>query len=380
VTTRITVTADSGGLLDRNAQQQAAARQAALLKAQAEKAAASGEAQLRQDRINAGLDPATGRPLPSTGSTLGRVDQQPAAIRRRPPALGYVLEPSTDAEGDIWVVTKPRDPLVTLKEGFIAQPVIYEGDGPGGTNSLGPVVDQNIGDGLISDPSYRRTLSSAGDPPGLTDTVVPGWLPYNPGIATPHPLRRCKSFTLEFYFRLGDNIVLQSGPSVRVEMPGVSIVCQRGEDALTGYVSFFEVSLGGIVPTSISDGIIREGFEYWRLRGGVNPTYDIAIPQFGNGWNHTAVVKNGNEALITLNGRTIASGTFYSDYYDRYTYLQEDLVPYYSKLGDLFPAIRFWVDDRQTNRDCRIHGLRWTPKALYGSSPFTPPDFITLPA
>jgi hypothetical protein len=52
------------------------------LKAQAEKAAALGEAQLRQDRINAGLDPATGRPLPFTGSTLSRVNQQPAASRQ----------------------------------------------------------------------------------------------------------------------------------------------------------------------------------------------------------------------------------------------------------------------------------------------------------
>jgi hypothetical protein len=81
VTTRITVTTGDGGLLDRNAQQQAAARQAALTRSQAEKAAALGEAQLRQDRINAGLDPATGRPLPSAGSTLRRVDQQPAAFR-----------------------------------------------------------------------------------------------------------------------------------------------------------------------------------------------------------------------------------------------------------------------------------------------------------
>jgi hypothetical protein len=83
MTTRITVTTGDGGLLDRNAQQQAAARQAALVRGQAEKAAALGEAQLRQDRINAGLDPATGRPLPSAGSTsrLTRIDQEPAAFR-----------------------------------------------------------------------------------------------------------------------------------------------------------------------------------------------------------------------------------------------------------------------------------------------------------
>jgi hypothetical protein len=84
VTTRITVTTGDGGLLDRNAQQQAAARQATLLKSQAAKAAALGEEQLRKERIAQGLDPATGLPLPSFGttSTIRRIDQQPAANTR----------------------------------------------------------------------------------------------------------------------------------------------------------------------------------------------------------------------------------------------------------------------------------------------------------
>jgi hypothetical protein len=71
-------------LLERNAQQQAAARQAALVKAQAEQAAAVGAEQQRQRRIAAGLDPATGRPLSSASSAsrLTRIDQEPAAFRR----------------------------------------------------------------------------------------------------------------------------------------------------------------------------------------------------------------------------------------------------------------------------------------------------------
>jgi hypothetical protein len=70
-------------LLERNAQQQAAARQAALVKAQAKQAAATGAEQQRQRRIASGLDPATGRPLPSAGATsrLARIDQEPAAFR-----------------------------------------------------------------------------------------------------------------------------------------------------------------------------------------------------------------------------------------------------------------------------------------------------------
>ena len=84
MTTRITVTTGDGGLLERNAQQQAANRQGALVKADAEQAAAEGAEQQRQRRSAEGLDPATGRPLPSAGSTsrLTRIDQELAAFRK----------------------------------------------------------------------------------------------------------------------------------------------------------------------------------------------------------------------------------------------------------------------------------------------------------
>jgi hypothetical protein len=378
VTTRITVTTDNGGLLDRNAQQQAAARQATLLKSQADKAAALGDDQLRRERIAQGRDPATGRPLPSTGSTLNRVDQQPAAFRRSS-GLSFVVEPSLNTEDDIQVLTKPRDPLITSYAGQFSPGTVFNGDGPQGTNSFGAGPDILSADALITDPSYRINLLSAGDPPGLTETLVPGYIPYNPSVTTSHPLRKYKSFTIEFYFRILDTNVLLGGPSVFVELPGVTILVSRGLDFATGYNSFLEVGIGGIVPSSISAGIIREGFEYWRLRGGNNPAYDIAIPPFGDTWNHIAIVKDRAVSRIILNGSTIASGQFYSDYYDRYTYMQENLVAYYSRLGDLFPATRFRVT-QNTNQYSRLHGLRWTSKALYGSGAFTPPASITLPA
>ena len=83
MTTRITVTTGDGDLLERNAQQQAANRQGALVKGGAEQAADEGAEQQRQRRSAEGLDPTTGRPLPSAGSTsrLTRIDQEPAAFR-----------------------------------------------------------------------------------------------------------------------------------------------------------------------------------------------------------------------------------------------------------------------------------------------------------
>jgi hypothetical protein len=84
MSTRINVNIDDGGLVDRNAQQQAAARQANQQRATAEKAAAEGQRQLEEERIRKGLDPDTGERLPSAGSSsrIQRIDQEPAANRR----------------------------------------------------------------------------------------------------------------------------------------------------------------------------------------------------------------------------------------------------------------------------------------------------------
>jgi hypothetical protein len=84
MSTRINVNIGDGGLLDRNAQQQAAARQANQQRASADKAAAEGQRQLEQERIRKGLDPLTGERLPSAGSSsrIQRIDQDPAANRK----------------------------------------------------------------------------------------------------------------------------------------------------------------------------------------------------------------------------------------------------------------------------------------------------------
>jgi hypothetical protein len=84
MSTRINVTVGDGGLLDRNAQQTAANRQARVLADQRATAEAEGVERRAADRIAAGLDPLTGLPAstPSSASTINRLDQEPAANRR----------------------------------------------------------------------------------------------------------------------------------------------------------------------------------------------------------------------------------------------------------------------------------------------------------
>jgi hypothetical protein len=137
-------------LLERNAQQQAANRQGTLVKAQAEQAAAEGAEQQRQRRIAAGLDPATGRPLPSAGSTsrLTRIDQEPAAFRKG----GHVIflapsgPPTTTGTyplPDSWTDIFPSDTLPsrwwipTRQLGFVPKVAFLE---PGTQYSGDPYV------------------------------------------------------------------------------------------------------------------------------------------------------------------------------------------------------------------------------------------------
>jgi hypothetical protein len=89
MSTRINVTVGDGGLLDRNAQQTAANRQARVLADQRATAEAEGVERRAADRTAAGLDPLTGLPAstPSSASTINRLDQEPAANRRGQPFL-----------------------------------------------------------------------------------------------------------------------------------------------------------------------------------------------------------------------------------------------------------------------------------------------------
>jgi hypothetical protein len=106
MSTRINVNIGDGGLLDRNAQQQAAARQANQQRASADKAAAEGQRQLEAVRISQGRDPVTGERLPSAGSSsrIQRIDQEPAANRRS--ILGLDI-------GSMWFFTEPPVGIAT---------------------------------------------------------------------------------------------------------------------------------------------------------------------------------------------------------------------------------------------------------------------------
>ena len=95
MSTTINITVGDDGLPERNRQQTAANRQAYVQGKASEQAAQTGLERRAADRTAAGLDPATGRILvPSSGGGFRRLDQQPAANRRSDSgAFGFLLRP-----------------------------------------------------------------------------------------------------------------------------------------------------------------------------------------------------------------------------------------------------------------------------------------------
>jgi hypothetical protein len=104
MTTRITVTTGDGGLVERNAQQQAANRQGAVVRNNANKATAAGTERRRLDRIAAGLNPETGEPLipPPSTTTLARLG---SASTPGIPRLNQQIGASRQTTGIEWSCT-----------------------------------------------------------------------------------------------------------------------------------------------------------------------------------------------------------------------------------------------------------------------------------
>jgi hypothetical protein len=104
MTTRITVTTGDGGLVERNAQQQAANRQGAVVRNNANKATAAGTERRRLDRIAAGLNPETGDPLipPVSATTLARFG---SASTPGIPRLNQQIGASRQTTGIEWSCT-----------------------------------------------------------------------------------------------------------------------------------------------------------------------------------------------------------------------------------------------------------------------------------
>jgi hypothetical protein len=180
MSTRINVTVGDGGLLDRNAQQTAANRQARVLADQRATAKAEGVERRAADRTAAGLDPLTGLPAstPSSASTINRLDQEPAA-NRRPTGLNFFYLKITKAQGSNLPVAQ-----VVSGDGAKASKRVFEyvdftevalkeaGNFVGKVEQWEPGFNTNWIQGLNSISAFRTTIVDEDPVTGITTTTV----------------------------------------------------------------------------------------------------------------------------------------------------------------------------------------------------------------
>ena len=179
MSTTINVTVDDGGLPARNRQQTAANRQAFVQGQASQQAAQQGADQRAADRRAAGLDPATGRPLPSAGasSRLPRIDQEPAANRRG-------LESFTFA------------PSILDQTWITSDPIFYE------------LLSTNLSTAITAAPQYAGsvTYSGTGGPgintPKLRATAL-GWRSLGAENVKFTPKQSSRGITLEHWANFG---------------------------------------------------------------------------------------------------------------------------------------------------------------------------------
>jgi hypothetical protein len=370
MSTRINVNIGDGGLLDRNAQQQAAARQANQQRATANKAAAEGQRQLEAVRISQGRDPVTGERLPSAGSSsrIQRIDQEPAANRRD--GIGVLLVPEFSyapyggmftgirgrTKGGTIIFSRNLFDFTFLDFGF-TPPLIYgdemdvvQGGGPLGLNALrvlepvSPLIEiQDWQPGLdptaipegtwykLTSQDYLASLryalvtakyDSVGrnvyqNVPDQVDPPATGELLLLSGNVVPAiPKKRCIDFenlTHEFMVNLTNNASPQSGAVISEVSfaDGRSASVTVSAEGVSFLVSASE-RVGSVAPNPLEN---PAGYSVWmppflivnEAKVGLQNVFDIT---FNSEWQVFLRITDGN--LSTSDSFTSSTGRIYS--------------------------------------------------------------------
>jgi hypothetical protein len=346
VTTRITVTTGDGGLLDRNAQQQASARQAALVKAQAEQAAATGAEQQRQRRIAAGLDPATGRPLSSAGSTsrLTRIDQEPAAFRGGEEF--FLLRPTAGpTDGTIPLLSRKLPAQLSVNSGT---PTFSSNSGPSSAPAL--LADPNLGVGGVNYVSLTNSLPTPS--------------------TSKYANKPLKDYTLQLFVRLGETYVRgQREVDFTLRLQSACVVgTSAGAFRIDMYANLTTVG-------SNTTGFAASEFEFLEsssFTSAVSVYEGSAVPlsssdpKVGPGfWHHMAITRQGTTLRAFLDGELLGTAT--------------STVPGNTFLNQSGNFVEFSFGQTQERilpgQTVSIHGLRFDTKCLYTAN-FTPPPSL----
>ena len=197
-----------------------------------------------------------------------------------------------------------------------------------------------------------------------------GYVEQPTGNPLENELARAKefeAFTFEFLVRTGAQAVEVNMNNIRLLVDGQGeIICR----------------FGGVDSVSISEGEYFNG--YYRLKiiwppSGAETGVLMLDSEFTLGaWHHFAVCKDQNELRFYIDGKQILSGVTGSDYWERYSFaFSSTFEARLYNVGNL--PIMASVGSFPTGNApfTAVHGLRFTPEALYTGATITPPATIT---
>ena len=96
-----------------------------------------------------------------------------------------------------------------------------------------------------------------------------------------------------------------------------------------------------------------------------------------NDWYHLAYVKDGNQARCYFGGKIVAILTVSSNYWNRISELELSGSYVNGCNGSLPVMFAAHTGTYVDNPSAAIHGMRWTPLALYSGNTISPPTAIT---
>lgn len=356
MSTTINVSIGDGGLPERNRQQTAANRQAYVQGKASEQAAQLGESQRAADRAAAGLDPVTGTPLtPGSSSRLQRLDQQPAANRRRAEADQLIL---------YWPSELPVKALVlpgnkSLQTSFVGELLngaqlssFYNTQNINGVNTL-KVAPVLTFEGAVNLFQWQVTTSlvhfSVGDFTVEFSAKIPIIYAQNPSS--------------------GCGIKVESGPQFTNDnsLPSFSLILsqQRGYTANFGGVRSY------IAAAQLVENLTLVGQKFWEFANPIDPSFPNAPvfpgPEPADGFIHCSIQRIGPRFYVHINGQPYV--------FERTFAPNPNTVTDYGK-GELTIIYEASNVDIISNQFMYCSPVRITRKARYGPDPFLPPLLV----
>ena len=364
MSTQINVTVDSGGLSDKARQLQTAARQAQLEKERTINLSAEALDKRVAAQAAKGLSP-DGLPLYGTSFKQTEIERRPAANRSdAAPAFLFVPTQGYGADGILGQTKNIKNKLfvdTVIENSTVdkSEPAVFAAfGGPAGSSALlsrpaavgefpysflyflacSNAEVKAINFNFYYTPPPR--LLFVNDPP---EEIIPGR----------YPLNKIKSYTVECYLRAAAGGPTNPAEGSVAGSSGASIRLHPN----TGSLFSVELGYNDITTTFYLDADTFGDFSF----DGFDMPYQL---DFGS-WYHVAQVGINGSIYLYFNGVLLKE--IDSNSAQNFALLSNDAV----MLAQVYVfngGVRSLIPG--------IHGLRFTPKALY-TGPFTPPASIT---